>query len=218
MLTNNFSEIIQVIKDKLESQSIHMLSLDEIGNISLMLRGYLGLIQNGFTTRDDSSSASERHVKSLMAILSQLTLIQEHKLKQTIKSLLDTLIAELNAFLRHVGTLPLNNNPVTLLNESKESLHAQLLNHIKNPTEGCLELMRTAYTVTESMKKQLTQLNEEVPLTETSYLEQQLDGIIMSYLKHMLHSYTLEKENQHSHAFIAQAQIGDYLIHCDYLY
>ena len=54
MLTQNFSVIIQMVKQKLDTNTINLLSAEEIGNINLMLRGYIGLLQCRFKTHDDS--------------------------------------------------------------------------------------------------------------------------------------------------------------------
>ena len=77
MLTGNFAEIIQVVRQQLEANTILSLSMDEIGNINLMLRGYIGLIQSQFKTPNDSKLPSEQYCSLLLELLSQLTPIQE---------------------------------------------------------------------------------------------------------------------------------------------
>jgi hypothetical protein len=97
MLTVNFAEIIQVVRQQFEVNTIDMLSAENIGNINLMLRGYVGLIQNGFETPNDSELPSEQYSSLLLELLSKLTPIQENNLKNKKKFLLDNLMDELNA-------------------------------------------------------------------------------------------------------------------------
>lgn len=218
MLTQNFSEIIHPIKQKLEANTINVLSADEIGNINLMLRGYLGLIQNGYATQNDSELPSEQYVTFLINILSQLTPIQEQKIKNQKQSLIDTLMAEINTIFNQMDSVlqPKNSTSPALkaLNTSKELLHKELVMCSNNAEQGSMELIRTAFDYSNRMKEQFIRLKHNLKMNELMVCEEQFSLVTTSYLKKMTHVYTLEKDNNHCISYVASYQFRDYLINC----
>ena len=218
MLTQNFSEIIYPIKQKLESNTINVLSADEIGNISLMLRGYLGLIQNGYATQNDSALPSEQYFTFLINILSQLTPIQEQKIKNQKQSLLDTLMAEINTIFNQMDSIlqPKNSTSPALkaLNTSKELLCKELVMCSNNQEQGSMDLIRTAFDYSNRMKEQFIRLKHDSKMNELMVCEEQFALVTTSYLKKMTHVYTLEKDNNHSISYVASYKFRDYLINC----
>ena len=65
MITNNLSEIINVVVEKSKENKLEHLSSDDIRNISLILWGYLRLIKSNFKTKDDSSEPSDDYYAHL---------------------------------------------------------------------------------------------------------------------------------------------------------
>lgn len=212
MLTGNFAEIIQVVRQHLVSNIIHTLSLDEIGNINLMLRGYIGLIKNKFKTPNDSELPSEQYCSLLLELLSQLTPIQENNLKNKKESLLDNLMDELNAVFQRIDSMPQITKlcvraKLKKLREIQDMLYKRVVKYINNPTQGSVEIIRIVFELSNQMKKQLAQLKLESKVDLSSY-EEQLALVTTFYLRKMTEIHTLELDNQHGVTFVITNQLG----------
>lgn len=213
MLTNNFSEIINSVKQKLETNTINILGTEEIGNVNLMLRGYVGLIQNGFKTPDDSKHPPEQYSTRLIGLLSQLTPIQEQNLKHQKETLLDDLMAELNALFQRIDSMPQITKAaarakIKKLRETQEMLYKRVGKYINDPTQGSMEIIRIAFDLSNQMKKQLAQLKLESKVDELASCEEQLALVTTFYLKQMTQIHTLELDNQHCITFVTINQLG----------
>lgn len=214
MLTGNFAEIIHVVKQKLESNEIPTFSADELGNINLMLRGYIGLIQNGFKTQHDSSLLSAPYSSLLINLLAKLASIQKQKIKQKKQDLFENLMAELTVIFNQMDTIPILALSKSLhfksLKNSKKLLHKQLGKCISDSTQGFLDIIRTVFEFSHQMKEQLIQLNKEFKVNELAVCQEQYSLVTTAYLKRMTEGYTLETDNNHCLSFIASKQFGDF--------
>lgn len=213
MLTGNFAEIIQVVRQQLEANTIQTLSMDEVGNINLMLRGYIGLIQNKFKTPNDSELPSEQYCSLLLEFLSQLTPIQEHHLKNKKERLLDNLMDELNAVFQRIDSMPQITKlsaraKLKKLRETQEILYKQIVKYINDSTQGSIEIIRTAFNSSNQMKKQLAQLKLESKADDLAAYEEQLALVTTFYLRKMTEIHTLELDNQHCVTFVITNQLG----------
>lgn len=212
MLTGNFAEIIQVVRQQFEVNTIDMLSAENIGNINLMLRGYVGLIQNGFETPNDSELPSEQYCSLLLELLSQLTPIQENNLKNRKKFLLDNLMDELNAVFQRIDAMPQITKlsaraKLKKLREAQELLYKQVVKYINDPTQGSIDILRLAFNSSNQMKKLLAQLKLESKVDLASY-EEQLALVTTFYFRKMTDVHTLELDNQHCVTFVITSQLA----------
>lgn len=218
MLTQNFSVIIQMVKQKLDTNTINLLSAEEIGNINLMLRGYIGLLQCRFKTHDDSERPSAPYATCLIEILEQLSSIQEQKLNHAKQSLLRSFITKMDDILSKIDSIPqLNlskNSAFKKLKQTKEILYKQLIKCINDPNQGCMELIRTAYKLSNQMELYIAQIKIASKTKNISVYEEQFSLVTTTYLKKMTQAYLQEQDNQHSISFVAMTQFGDHLINC----
>lgn len=213
MLTGNFAEIIQVVRQQLEANTIHTLSMDELGNINLMLRGYIGLIQNQFKTPNDSELPSEQYCSLLLELLSQLTPIQEQHLKNKKESLLNHLMDELNAVFQRIDSMSQITKlsaraKLKKLREIQDMLHKRVVKYISDPTQGSVGIIRIAFELSNQMKKLLAQLKLESKVDDLAAYEEQLALVTTYYLRKMTDIHTLELDNQHGVTFVITNQLG----------
>lgn len=220
MLTNNFSEIVSVFKERINENTLDALSSDEIGNVSLMLRGYLGLIQSGFKTKDDSTLPSSEYYNHLKNLLAKLTSAQFNKLQKTTQSVLDTLITELEYINHQLDSHALINN----LNNSKTQkiiseykkcfslLNSKLNEYINNPEPELIKSIQTCYEICSKMNEILSKLKKQTSIKDISLFMELLNRSSTTYFKKMTYCYDKEKDNKQCESYVVSSEFMDLLI------
>lgn len=217
MLTINFSEIVSVFKEQIDANTIDKLSAEDIGNINLMLRGYLGLIQSGFKTKDDSDEPSSKYYVHLKELLTKLTPAQRAKLKKTKQSLRDSFIAELSYISRKMEAHPLLKNPKhqKLINEYRTCVQLfenKLDEYVNDEHCGFIKSIQTGIELSSKMSNILSFLQNEASLEDISAFKEQLELVSTTYLKKMTYWYNIEKDNHQCETYVVSGEFMDVLI------
>jgi len=106
MLTPNLAEIIQVIVDKIKSNTLDSISVDDISSIGLLVMGYARLVNSGFNTPQDTPEVRDSYLNNLMQVLNSLT---DNLLKRIAKAkneLQTTCLQEIESIELKIDTFP----------------------------------------------------------------------------------------------------------------
>lgn len=223
MLTANFSEIIRVVKEKIEQNRIEEYSGAEIKSLCMMLWGYLRLIKSGFRTADDSTEASDEFFAYLKGMLDVLTKTQSKLMKKYHKSLMETIgleLDELSVKISEYGKGVLLSHEkqkkiasiISTIKSDSARLKVDLAKNLSDPYESfrqsIMPLYQVSTKITDAMQEMFHLNKNDEFLVYRDYMRK----TFTSHLKLMTEWMEIESMNHQCASYVRNGDFIDLLV------
>lgn len=175
MLTSNFTEIIQVVTNKMSTQTLDTISADDTRNISFMLLGYIRLIKSGFSTSNEQSSKNDdqEYFSQLKNVLLTLTESQSKKIATAKRQFLTQFSKKIQDLNDRLNAMPYVQSPMgSIIENLKNELQklndkiATVIIHHSGFFSATRELVNCSFAVQNLMiQNRATELNDYLEKT-----------------------------------------------------
>lgn len=225
MITNNFSEIINVVVELSKENKLEELYSDDIRSLSLMLWGYLRLIKSGFKTKDDDLSIDSNHCYvHLKSILGELTSMQSKLLEKTKMEFIDNFNSEMDTLDKKFDLIPgllvLNSKKeikevalaVSALKKQSVDVRKSLEEKLQDPYTAFESAMISCFNITSSMSEIIFNLLKHHQNSELSQYHKLLQKTSTYHLKKLTYWSEIELTNHQCMRYISNGEFIDLLM------